>query len=189
MRKIYDLYVESSRSSNCLPVSLSVYRNIFLTNNLRFKKPQMDTCKTCDIMDIQIKATMDEMHKNSLIEKQIEHQTTADFHYGSKRRDKDVASGSNEKVVVAVFDLQKCLETPHITSSIAFYKRKLWTFNLIVRNCNTHKTSCFMWHKGTAKRWANEIASCLYKLPEPTENLILYSSIHVLAKTEIQFYQ
>ncbi|CAH2100834.1 unnamed protein product [Euphydryas editha] len=56
-------------------------------------------------------------------------------------------------------DLQQCLATPYLNTSVEFNKRKLWTFNFTVRNRNTGKTSCFMWHEAIAQRGADEIAS------------------------------
>ncbi|KAJ8883378.1 hypothetical protein PR048_015221 [Dryococelus australis] len=149
---MYELYKQKLNSEN--PVSKSVYRREFLDHNLKFKKPRVDTCKTCDSFNY--------------------HQDIADCHYEYKRRDKEMAANAEGMIVVAVCDLQQCLPTPDLTSSISFYKRKLWTSELLQENF------CYVWYEGIAQRGSNEIASCLMKflmdLSESVECVIIYSN-------------
>ena len=110
-----------------------------------------------------MKAITNDEEKSNYERQSKDHQDKADFHYECNRRDKEMARNSEGKTVVAVCDLQQCLPTPDLTSSIAFYKRKLWTFNFTVRNCTSEKTYCYTWHEGIAQRGANKVASCLMK--------------------------
>ncbi|CAH1226555.1 unnamed protein product [Diabrotica balteata] len=180
---LYRLYKEKfndtkSNATNA-PLSLSVFRNLFKNLNLKFKKPSNDTCKTCDSLFLKIKSCASEEEKQRLENERQQHQDKASFHYTTKQGDKEESMRSLGKLVVVAFDLQKCLATPNLTSSVSFYKRKLWTFNLTIRNITTKRTYCYVWHEGVAQRGADEIASCLFQfikdLPEEVEKLVLYS--------------
>ena len=54
---MYAMYKEECEESGEPFASEWVYRNIFNTQfNISFKPPQKDTCKTCDVLKIQIEA-------------------------------------------------------------------------------------------------------------------------------------
>lgn len=84
----------------------------------------------------------------------------AAYAYAQKKKDKLIARDDKTKASFA-FDLQQCLPTPCLTTSVSFYKRQLWSFNLTVHNLATDKATCYMWDETIAARSANEIASCL----------------------------
>lgn len=159
LKRMYDEYKEWLPADK-KPVSQKIYETQFRGFGIKIKKPNKDTCAACDKFQMLIKnATEDE--KENLKRKLIAHQDEADLAYQAKKKDKLEAEHDPTKLVYT-FDLQQCLPTPDIKTSVAFYKRQLWTFNFTMRRCVDKQCFCYMWHEAIAGRGANQIASCLY---------------------------
>lgn len=171
---MHRLYKEKTTN----PLSVSTYRRVFDEIGLKFKVPSLDTCDKCNTLTTQIKYEKDEAIRNQLEMELSAHQLAADEAYEAKRGDKIEAAASRGKKAVSSFDLQKCLATPLLDTSMAFYKRQLWTFNLTIHSLS-FPTKCYMWHEAVAKRGGNEIASCILKhlkeLPPEIEHITMYS--------------
>lgn len=141
--------------------------------NLAFKRRKADTCKRCD----ELKTNARDMDVSA----EIQH------HDESVSRVKqifldDISLGleSNERIQCFTFDLQKTLETPSLSTSVAYYKRQLWTFNLCVYDEIHRIAYMYIWSENVASRGAQEIGSALlyhfkHNLPAPTDHIILYS--------------
>lgn len=170
---MYKLYCEDREK----PVSIWKYTQIFNGMNIKFKKPKTDTCHTCDILKKKIELCSGS-EKDQFISDQSKHHAAADNAFKMKDADKLLAK-SNNSVRVYTFDLQKCLPTPNLETSVSFYKRLLWTYNLTIHDAATNQPFNYMWHEAMAKRGGNEIASCVYKhlktLPPTINHVILYS--------------
>lgn len=159
------------------PVSLTLYQKYFKNCGLKIKNPKKDTCSKCDSLTIQAtNVSCTEERKIELINERKRHQDEAENAYETKRRD---ASKNSNEVCVISFDLQQCLPTPSLESSVSFYKRQLWTFNLTVHNIKTSKASCYIWNETVAKRGGNDIGSCIFhylsNLPSEIKHVIMYS--------------
>lgn len=163
--KMYSLYKSEYQTNddNQPPVSERIYREEFNKTGLKFRPPQLDTCYKCDSLDAKIKYETDEVVKAELRGQKERHLAMADWGYVKKAEDKINAKDSNGTGITSTFDLQKCLPTPLLRSSVAFYLRPLWTYNLTINNSISKKSKWFMWHESLAKRGANEIGSCLYE--------------------------
>ncbi|CAG9837504.1 unnamed protein product [Diabrotica balteata] len=84
-------------------------------------------------------------------EKKIEseladHHQDADNTYIEKRNGKNMAK-DDEIMRCYTFDLQQCLPTPMLNTSVAFYKSHLWTYNLTMHEASTGNVTCYMWHE------------------------------------------
>ncbi|KAL4713786.1 hypothetical protein ACJJTC_012303 [Scirpophaga incertulas] len=148
---IYDLYKEKTPN----PVSFSRFRLSFYKDfNLRFKKPQKDTCLRCDLY---------KANKTSATEKQ--HQDHLDHAY--KLRDqmkKDLtAAKTDPSIETLTFDLEKTHCLPRLPTSVVYYKRQLNLHNLGIHSGSDGKGYFHIWLEHEAGRGTQEVGSCLKK--------------------------
>lgn len=180
--KMYREYKIICDSRNIPILSEYIFREAFNKKfNLSFKTPKIDTCKTCDV--IQTKLSADDLtYEEREIElankgKHDEDVTQTKLNFLD---DINMARDSNGEIQCITFDLEKTLETPSLSTSAAYYSRKLWTYNLCVYDEVEKKAHMYIWSENVASRGAQEIASCLKfhitnNLPEETKHIILYS--------------
>ncbi|CAH2108451.1 unnamed protein product [Euphydryas editha] len=187
----HDEHVSYVKRKSQLRVSLDGMKEADMSQNLNIQMKQLTMCLIIFLIFLhtkdtiqddtlrkntwrlaKIKITINDTEKMRLHDEHVSHQDKANFHYECKSFDKQRAKSSGNTIVVALCDLQQCLATPYLNTNVAFYKMKLWSFNFTVRNYNTAKTTCFMWHEAIVQRDADEIASCLkmfiMSLPEET---------------------
>lgn len=157
-----------------------MFRNTFNTQfNLRFGRLKVDTCKTCDRIECRLKCANAREHH--ILEKEKED------HLAIVAKYKDIfvdtienAIKDNEHTEVLTFDLQRALEMPRLSTSISFYKRKLWFYNLCIYDEIRRIGYMYVWPETIASRGAQEIGACLSRhfcerLTPCTNKLILYS--------------
>ncbi|KAJ4425415.1 hypothetical protein ANN_28030 [Periplaneta americana] len=170
-------YCRNRNSKRFLSSDLNISKRCFHKLDLAFKKPKQDTCHKCDVLKMKINTLAGEA-RDSAIQERDTHHKAAEESYEAKRYDKELAQKDDRKAVLA-FDLQQCLPTPYLTTSVSYYKRQLWTFNLTVHNLVADEATCFMWNETTSGRGANQIGSCLYQfilqLPGHVEEITFYS--------------
>lgn len=81
-----------------------------------------------------------------------------------RKKDADkIRAETDSEFCVAVFDLEKVLQTPQSVVSSFYYKRKLSTYNFIIYNNGTKEDYCFMWDESIGKRGSNGISTCILK--------------------------
>ena len=184
--KLYALYQDyvTQLDPPIEPVSESYYRKVFTTEfNIGFAPARTDTCNTCDRLQGQIQ----HYDANQSPVPLEELQEVLGTHKEMARKGQNLLSafsddhGEKEEVLAACFDLQQTLPAPKLSSSMAYYKRKLWVYNLGIVNMKTKKATMYIWDEATAKRGSIEIASCLLHWinanydPETHTDLLLYS--------------
>ena len=103
-------------------------REIFNTEfNLAFKRRHTDTCKTCDAFNAALQnPQLTNEDRQKLQQEQWEHHVLADRVLETFQNDVENSKKTNDTIVLT-FDLQKALETPNISTNVAFYKRQIWT--------------------------------------------------------------
>jgi len=171
---MYDDYKEKNPIQ---PVSRWIYEREFHSLNLCIKPIKIDTCKTCDKLETAVTyATTTETKTAAKYEQELHHRKAEK---ARNQKTEDIKQLSDETKRVIVFDLQQCLPTPYLQTSIVFYLRQLWVYNLTIHDCGSGRSVHNMWHEGEAERGANEIGSALFKylldLPNEVSEVTLWS--------------
>lgn len=180
VQRMYELYQDQCGGDNLTPVHYNTYRRAFNSLNLKFRKPKIDTCNTCDMFKIELQVEKDERKRKEIIVRKDAHHLEAQRIYSEKRDDKKRAE-QDMSVRTISFDLQKQLATPYLTCGRAFYSRQLYTYNLTIyeTQIDGNIPVCYIWDETRAKRGSKEIGSCLWHyfkgLPACVEEVIMYS--------------
>ncbi|KAF0715101.1 Uncharacterized protein FWK35_00035456, partial [Aphis craccivora] len=146
LKKMYELY----RLTTSEPVGRTIYEREFKTTNLSFKVRKADTCHKCDAFKMRIEMEHNDETKLNLINECDKHVKNADDAYSFKRLDKEKSKLDSTNICSA-FDLQQCLPTPFLETSVAFYKRLYWTYNLTTHDLASGQASCYLWHDKIVK--------------------------------------
>ena len=90
------------------------------------------------------------------------------------------SDSAGDDTMVICMDLMQAMPTPKVSTSIAFYLRKLWTFNFGIHDMKTGRGYMYVWDETTARRGAIEICSCIYKfvttvVPPTVKKLVIFS--------------
>ena len=168
VKKLYDLYTDYIKTDHpdVEPVSFNYYGNVFrLEFNIGFAPPKVDTCSTCDAFQASITNLQERGAGSEEAQEAMQRlQEDLDRHRELARigrQQVDAFSAEGDDVMALCFDLQQTLPTPKLSTNVAYYKRKLWTYNLCIHNLVTKKSTMYLWDEVTAKRGSCEIMSCL----------------------------
>ncbi|CAG9783437.1 unnamed protein product [Diatraea saccharalis] len=172
---IYELYKEKYPEG----VSKSTFKNIFYKKfNLRFKKPQKDTCNKCDIFNVQKKnLTGPELEKV-----ENEHRVHLDKAKSLRqqmKKDMKVATIDNT-IETLTFDLEKTNCLPRLPTNIIYYKRQLNLYNFGIHQASNNQGYFNIWLEHEGGRGTQEVGCCLKKfilnnLRNTTKELILWA--------------
>lgn len=168
----HDCYLQWCESRNFKSISADKFRRVFCEDyNIGFKFPKSDTCATCDslttkIQDLENSDNIESTeYKNLKIQQQLHIKKAEAGQQKIKQLTMEAAENSSKLHVISL-DLQQALPTPKLTVSHAFYRRKIWTYNLGIHDCGSNKGYMFLWSENQAKRGSEEIISCLLKYIE-----------------------
>ena len=71
------------------------------------------------------------------------------------------SKGNQSLLLSFSFDMEKTQPLPKLTTSVVFYKRQLWVYNLGINTAHDNQGFMAMWTEDAAKRWSKEICSCI----------------------------
>ena len=152
-REWLDEYDESENA-----VKLSYYRTVLRGFRLGFRPPNTDTCAKCDRFKVLIEAADDEDKKARLMAELKAHE---DFASEGQAAMAALMSDDDPDVRAICLDLEQTLPVPRLSTSIAYYKRKMWVYNLCIHNLKTNESKFYLWDEMNGGRGSSEIVSCL----------------------------
>lgn len=177
MRQMYNLYEEFCTGKQLDPVKEHAYRYIFNNEfNLQFHHPRKDTCKNCDKYRQMINVENNTEKKAALEREHTLHLAKAERARDSLKAD-GVLAKENPDTYTITEDLQKALPFPKLTVSEAYYRRKMYCYNLGVHDVAKKLGYMYVWDETTASRGSQEISSCLVKHIKQNlhKHVIIYS--------------
>nr|CAI5847853.1 unnamed protein product [Callosobruchus analis] len=136
-----------------LDVKYHFYAKYFKDNfSLRFGRPQVDTCITCEELNVKTKSP----HLGDQAKRAAEAELT-----GHKRRAKKLHKKISEirqlcqtraDVAALTFDFMQNLPLPRIPVQDIFYLRQLWVNCFGIKYLKTNATVFYVFHEGAANK-------------------------------------
>lgn len=158
------------------------FRHVFNTQfNLGFHPKKSDSCRTCDKVEALLQSeTTNTIKRESLSKEKQQHLHLVERSKQTFNNTVEHSQSASSKVEVLVFDLQRALEIPLISTGEAFYKRQLYCYNLCIFDEKRKIGYMYFWNESIASRGSQEVSSCLKKhfdkfIPKDTEKIVLYS--------------
>ncbi|CAH1115708.1 unnamed protein product [Psylliodes chrysocephalus] len=143
-------------------VTYKFYRSVFLKDfpKLYFRKPRVDTCKTCDSLFLKSKS------KDVIVSKQAKthlelHQRQVENVLKAIKQDAGNRTLPESDTCTVTIDLQKVFALPKLTHTSMYYSRQLSCYNFGIHVTDTADGIMCVWHEGQSGRGGNQMASCL----------------------------
>ena len=155
--KIYSLYIEKVPKE--MKVSRPIFDKIFKEYNVSIYISRMDTCKYCDEYQVAIEngcPNAEEMKNSHEVHLSRAERARLELQLATSE------ARSNDALLVFTFDMEKTQPLPKINTSVVFYKRQLWIYNVGIHTCHDAQGLMCLWTEGEAKRGSAEICSSLY---------------------------
>nr|XP_018910439.1 PREDICTED: uncharacterized protein LOC109039424 [Bemisia tabaci] len=154
---------------------LKLFRERF---SLAFGRPQVDTCCTCEALDVKIKNTnLNDAAKKAAIAEKIVHLKRAEKFYLKLNSVKEKCENDPTHFGICM-DYMQNLSLPVIPVQETFYLRQLIVNVFDIHELNTGK-SIYLSHEGENKKGCNEVSSYVLNfienLPPTVKHLHIFS--------------
>ena len=178
---LFQLWCEEKGVEEEQVMSFDAYKRQFTSFNIGTSPPKVDTCSTCDKFEVQLDAAKveDDVGKQN----QINMDWT--LHRARAKAARDVMTVYTEvrddTQASICMDLQQTLVTSRLSTNVAYYKRKIWTYKFGIHDLTgVVRPVMYVWNEAVAKRGSSEIASCLTHylenfVPARVNKLVIFS--------------
>lgn len=143
-------------------VTYKFYRSVFLKDfpRLSFKKPRVDTCKTCDSLNIKSKLTDVTVAQQAKTQLELHHRQVENVFKAIKHDAANSTFPGSDTCTITI-DLQKVFALPKLTHTSMYYSRQLSCYNFGIHVADTADGIMCIWHEGQSGRGGNQMASCI----------------------------
>ncbi|XP_053685829.1 uncharacterized protein LOC128735366 [Sabethes cyaneus] len=115
IHRMYELYQDQCGVGNITPVHYNTYRLAFNSLNIKFRKPKVDTCNTCDMIRVELQVEKNTTRRDEILTRREAHQLEAERMYHEKKQDRlranndetasDEESTSNVRINIKLSDI------------------------------------------------------------------------------------
>jgi len=163
------------------PVLYSYYVKYFKEHyDLRFGRPQVDTCCKCEELNIKIKSpSLGDAAKRAAVAELVVHKRRSKKFYTSLKDSVDDCKNRDDLMALS-FDYMQNVHLPEVPVQELFYLTQLIVNIFGIHNLKTGHAFYYIYHEGVAKKGPNEVCSFLLDyihnyVPESVQHLRLYS--------------
>ena len=110
-----------------------------------------------------------------------EHHKNAENAREELKKKKKESKQDGSKLLAFTFDLQKTQPIPYLRTSIVFYLRQLWMYNLVINLLSENKGYMCLWQETEARRGSCEVRSAVLPFLESSCDLTKYEAIHTFS--------
>ena len=177
VKKLYELYLEKEYKPK---IGITVFREQLKKYNISIYVPRKHTCAKCDQHRIMINNNLSEEQLKKAKDDHQKHLIRAeDARKELKEKGKE-AQEPESKLLCFSFDFQKTQPIPYLNTSVAYYKRKLWLYNLGINTRNNNNGYMYLWDETNAKKGNNEVASSILAFFQQID-LKIFEEIHTFS--------
>ena len=146
-----------------IEVDYQFYLKIFNGHfNLKFGQPQVDTCCTCEELNVKIKSpSLNDAAKRATIAELIVHKRRADKFFKKLHAVKEKTE-TDPTIAGLSFDFMQNLQLPQIPIQDTFYLRQLSVSVFNVHDLRSGRARFYLYHEGIARKSPDEVCSFLF---------------------------
>lgn len=157
IKLMYEMFIKKYPTS---PVKYSYFVKFFHENfNLKFGRPQIDTCCTCELLSLKIKSpSLNDAAKRAASAELTVHKRRAQKFYTTL---KDIKKECQERTdtVGLCFDYMQNVHLPEVPVQDLFYLTQLSVNIFCIHDVGSGKSYYYIYHEGTANKGPDEVLS------------------------------
>lgn len=162
-----------------LDVKYSFYIKIFKEQfSLRFGRPQVDTCCTCEELEVKIKSKfLNDSAKRVAVAEKMVHLRRANKFYKKIKSVTELVQNESRKNGAICIDYMQNISLPFIPVQETFYLRQLTVSVCCIHNLKDNSAHFIVYHEGVGGKGPNEVSTFLHQYLK--ENMGDVEHLHV----------